>query len=376
MADLGFGAGGVSEGQRDIQAQQLSQMTLATEGVKLESARMDLQSQQKMLALLSQSDIGQGGSGPGSPPPDPTQKSYALSNSTMTLANFAMASGQPEKARQYANAASTISKNASEIQTKQIEGTMKKLQVFGSVMDGVHDEQSWQQANAMYQLETGEQSPYGKIPYNAMFVQKLQAGITTAKDRALTEAAKARTAATEAEEAERKARVPLLKAQTRLASDRADILEKNGSVALIPKAGDLKMITDMVAKQFGASVSGEDARVRSRQAVDRMLDLVKNSHMDRNAAANQAFQEALKRGDFGGLRKRPDMMGSEAKPLPIPESADKMKANMFYAGKGKYVGKTLLWTGSEFVEAGKGPGQVEEDSEGHRIPEDEEEDTE
>lgn len=362
MPNAMFGAPiGISAAEADVRAQQLHELSMDKGQVELEQAQLQLSAQKQMLDLMK----GLGGPQPpaGVSLPGEAVQQFAgdqteyLASTMDALSTMALKSGLPEQAKDYAVSGSALRKNASEIQTAKINQSLKELNLIGSLMDNVHDEASWRQANAMYQMETGKPTPYARMPYNPQVVSELRDGISTAKDKALTAAAKAREQASQAAAKESEARVPLIRAQADLARQRTDNLRKAGATAKIPKASDVRAITDLLTKDYGMAI--EDARVLARPVAERMLDIMKQQNLSQSQAAAKAYQEAKAAGDFGGIRPRIQMSGSADRPLDLPPDKTKLKTNMYYKGKGAYAGKVLLWTGTAFVPVGKGPGEIE-----------------
>ena len=361
-----FGAPtGISAAEADIRAQQLHEMSMSMGKVKLEEAQLQLTGQKKMMDLMQQM---QSGNSPMAPKASLSGQALQgltgdstdrMASNLDLMANLAMQSGMPEKAKDFAVSASTLRHNSAMIAKDHTSQVISELNLVGSLMDNVHDEASWRQANSMYEMQTGKKNPYSQLPYNPTVVEELRKGVMSAKDRALTDAAKAREKATEAVTAERQARVPLIRAQTELARERTVALQKAGAVTKIPKAGDVKAITDLMIKDFGAAMLPEDARVLARPVAERMMDIIKNQNLPQSQAAMKAYQEAKDAGDFGGIRPRVPTSGSAGKPLDLPASKDKLRTNMYYKGTGKYARKTLLWTGAAFVPVGKGPGEAD-----------------
>lgn len=341
MPDI-FGApAGLEAAAASRRAQQLHELNLSKGELELEAAQMQIDSQRRMLELMNAP------SGPGQQQ-GPMAGVNDLADKMDRLANIALSAGLPEKAKDYAATGSTMRKNAADIEGKRLETDIKEMDLMSSLLQNVKDPVSWQRANAMYMIQTGKQSPWAKLPYNPQVVEQLQLGVASAKDRALTAAAQARTEASRAEVKEREARVPLIKAQTRLAEERRRKLEKAGATARIPKAADIRAITDLITKDFGGAALPEDLRVLARPVAEEMQDLMKQGNLTHSQAAEQAYQTAKARGDFGGLKPRRLDKGSKANPLPLPDDAKKLKKNMYYS-KG---GQTYLFDGTKFVTQG------------------------
>jgi hypothetical protein len=356
MADMFGTPVGRSQAEADINNRKLTELALAEGSVRLQQAKITLQSQKLMMQQMSKLGQGKAPGGQASPDTDVEEMASTLDQ----LAIMAVKSGLPEKAREYASTASTIRYNASNIQGNQLKAQIQHYNLLGSLMQGVVDERSWQAANQRYQQITGRPTPYAKMRFNPQMVQQLQQGIMSAKDRALTEAAKARESATVAIEREREARIPLIKAQTELTRTRDAALKKAGATAKMPKAEDVRAITDLMVKDFGGLPS-EDARVLARPVAERAVEIMKETQVTRSQAANQAYNEAKQAGHFAGIRPRIQTMGSLDRPLEIPTgkgAKDKLRVNMFYKGKGPLEGRTLLWNGTEFIPVGTGPGEI------------------
>lgn len=365
-----FGAPtGISTAEADIRAQQMHELALGEGKVKLEQAQITLASQKQMMELMQQAVQAQpNGAATASISGQQIQQiaggtSDKLASAMDLMANLSMQSGMLEKAKDFAVAGSTIRHNSATIQKDHTASMITELNFLGSLMDNVHDEASWRQANAMYEMQMGKKNPYAQLPYNPTVVSEIRQGALNAKDRALEAAAKAREKASDAVEAERRARVPLIQAQTRLANERTTALQKTGAINKVPKAGDVKAITDLLVKDFGAGILPEDARVMARPVAERMMDIMKSQGLPQSQAAMKAYQEAKDAGDFGGIRPRVAMGGSAQKPLDLPPSKDKLKPNMYYKGQGKHAGTTFLWTGAAFVPVGQGAGEVSTDEE-------------
>lgn len=365
-----FGAPiGESQAMDDIRQRQLADLALSEGSVKLQEAQVTLESQKSMLAMMQQGGImPQTGGQPQQPQQpstaDANDKAYDLAGMMDKLAVMSAASGMPEKAREYATAGSTLRHQSDQNADTDFKEKIKHLDYIGTLMQNVHDEQSWKQANAMYQMTMGQPTPYAQMPYNPTVVEELKAGVATAKDRATTAAQEALKISRQSATDERNARIPLIRAQTALANERTDHLRKSGAVGLIPKAGDVKAITDLITKDYPSAMP-EDARVRARPIAEDVLRIQRTTNLTQSQAVEKAYQNAKSAGAFGGLRPGVAMSGTLDKPMDLPADYSKLKKNMFYKGKGNFANKVLLWTGSGFVPVGTGPGEIQ-------VPKDEE----
>lgn len=354
MPDL-FGApAGVALAEEGQRAQQMHELSMAKGETELAQAQIALSTQQRMLQLMSGAQA-EGQQGGGSSP----FQTDDLAGNMDALAQMAMQSGMPEKAKDFAVAGSTLRKNQIDLTDKKLSSDIKEMTIMSSLLDGIEDQAGWQRAQAMYQIQTGKPSPWARVQYNPQLVDKLKMGIQTAKDRALTQAALAREKSTQSEMREREARIPLIKAQTRLAEERTTALKKTGAVTKIPKSGDLRAVTDLITKDYGGSILPEDMRVLARPVAERMVDLMKNQKLSQSEAAMRAYNEAKEEGAFGGVRPRSKMPGTVNRPMELPDDPKKLRPNMYY-NRG---GKTFLFTGQAFMPVGSGPGEVSEEEE-------------
>lgn len=349
-----FGAPvGVSRAEADIRANKLADLALAKGSVEIQAAQAKLDANNRMLQMMSQSST------------TPSNQSYDLTDSMNLLATMALKSGMPEQARQYAEAGATLRRTTSQVDANQFNQRMKHLSLLSSLMGSVHDQQSWQQANAMFKMQTGQDTPYAQMPYDPQTVEDIKNSTMTAKDKALTAAAQSRARASDAATLERQTRVPLIKAQTAQTIARTAALNKAGATQNVPKAGDVKMIKDLIINEYGAGVMPEEASTLAQPVAERMLQIFKDSNISKSEAGQRAFQEAKSGGHFGGLRPRPKMKGTMDNPLDIPVNSagkadpTKMRPNMFYKGVGKYSGKTYLWNGKSFQEPERATAAVE-----------------
>lgn len=360
MSELwGFQAGQSIRRQEDMQ-QSLANMSLRRgeaelmqADVALESSQLALDSQKKMIELMrggsaqrrnAPQEIGDNPTPPGAG----ALESQDIPDSLDSLAKMAAQSGLPQQAAEYASKASTLRSNASEIQKREFDTRMSELNLASNLLSTVGDQASWRRANALFTMQTGKPSPFADEEYSPELVAMIQDAVVSQKDRALTNAAMAREAASNASAKANEALVPLRQAQERLANTRSRALEKVGAVGKQPKAEDLQAVSDLINAEYLGAVTPEDARILARPVAERMLQLQSEFNLTRSEAAQRAFGEAQSRGDFGGLRQRTRMKGDSDNPLEMPSTQDALRPNMYYQGKGKYAGKTLLWTGTGF----------------------------
>lgn len=362
MSELwGFQAGQSIRRQEDMQ-QSLAEMSLRKgeaelmqADVALETSTIALDSQKRMMELMRGQQAQRTDAQSQAPPGAGAMETDDIPDSLDSLAKMALGAGLPQQAAEYASKASTIRNNASEIKKRQLETRTSELTLASNLLSTVGDETSWRRANSLFAMQTGKESPFADMDYSPELVAMLRDAVITDKDRALTDAATARASASDAAAKAHEALVPLRDAQKRLADTRAKALTKAGAVGKQPKAEDLRAVSDLINAEYLGSVTPEDARILGRPVAERMLQLMSELNLSRSQAAQRAFNEAEARGDFGGLRRRTRMKGDASSPLDMPSTQEALRPNMYYMGKGKYEGKTLLWTGTGFKLAEQAP---------------------
>lgn len=345
MPDMYGAPTGIIAGQDYLIKQQLAPLAYANENVKLQSAQLVLAQQKKMMDLMSQPGAfggGQGGTGQGGQP-----GAYDVADAMDSLTRMAFLSGDAQSAADYASKASTIRNQQSLISNRSNATKLKSLSLYSNLLDGVHDEMSWQQANAMYEMETGQKSEFSQLPYRPEIVDRLKQQSVSAKDKAQIGAARARTAASYAEVKEREIRGPLLKAQTEEAQARTDKIRKAaGKDAGVPSR-DVSEVSKLIQSEFPGTDPAE-ARVKSWEVAERAQELYTNQHLTRSQAYHKAFNEYKARGEFAGMKQASNMSGSLAKPMDMPSDKGAMQPNKAYKMGGKFAGQVGVWNGKDF----------------------------
>lgn len=332
------------------QALQRGQVTIEKDKLDLENAKITRDRQLEFLKILKESE----GKGQGGTAGTPAHGEEDLAGRLETLAEVSMKAGLPEQGADYASKASTLRNNASLIKGRENDERNRRLTYAAGLLDNVKDEAGWQQANMLYSIEFGEDSPFANLPFTPELVGKIKDSVTTQRQKSLIDAANVKASQADDELKKIKSQVELNKARTKLTESREKHLEKTGDKTVLPKAGDLKAITDMLAKEYGGGAAVEDLRVLARPVAERMVQLQKELNISQSEAATRAFKEAQDAGDFGGLREARKRPGTIEAPLPLPADPKKYKPNMYYTvPKGEYAGKTFLYTGKPGKEAFK-----------------------
>ena len=350
--------------ERDILEQQLGQLSLQQgqqqlrqgevaieQGkVNLDNAKITRDRQLEFLKLLSAAE----GKGEGATAQtDQAGKEDDLPTKLERMAELSMTAGLPEQAAKYAEDASQIKNNSSLIKQRESDQRNRQLQYAAGLLDNVQDEQGWIQANMLYEVEFGEESPFSNLPYDPSLVEKIKNSVTTQRQKSLIEAAEIKAGQADEQLEKIKGQTKLNKAREELTKTRTTNLQKAGDKTVEPKPGDIKAITDLLVKEYGGAGLPEDLRVLARPVAERALVLKKELNLSPSEAASRAFKEAEEAGDFGGLKERRPKPGTKESPLSLPTEkgkldSTKLKKNMYYVVKdGAYAGKTVLYTGKK-----------------------------
>lgn len=340
------------------------------ESINIDKAKLALQNQKMFQQKLSQMHSGNQNAQGQDPLTSAGSMTTSLANDLNSMASLAMDSNMPEQAKDYAIAASTLQKNQAQMEKVSLETQGKNRELVEKLLPSVHDEASWKQANMIFQMETGHPSPYANHPYDPEFVKQIESATMTAKDKAITASNLARAKESEAKAREADFRTKtLLPSQSRLLDDRDKALIKNGGKALIPKAGEVKVITDLMQSQFDIDGTDTkqmaDARTQARPIAERMNEILKeNPGMKQTEAAKRAFKESSARGDFAGLNKNKALPGASPKSaMTLPPDKTKAKDGHWYTVKGTpmFLDGGKLYTKEELNENEKDVEASEDD---------------
>jgi hypothetical protein len=383
MSELWGFASGIQQAQQSQQNQMLTNLQLSEGAQKLaagdiaiKQADIQLQSQQRMLSLLQGAQATRSSSG--SPGQQASAQSESLALNMDMLANFALESGMPEQAKEYANSASTIRKNQASVEENQAKLQQQHAMITGSLMENVHDQQSFDNALMIYQLETGQKSPFSGQRYSPQLADQIRNRASTILQQSAIKLNDARAKEASAQTEDAKARQPLIEAQKREADARTAYLEKHGGAANLPSASDLKSVTDLIASSYDVDTTQDaaNARVIARPIAERSKELMQgNPSLTQSAAARRAYQEALTRGDLAGLTPKRSMPGSDPeKPLKIPKNQKGLKENQWYTDPNFGDNEPRVYRDGQFWTRGEMEAQGDSDDDSAPAKDTEDED--
>ena len=238
----------------------------------------------------------------------------------------------------------------------------ERAELQSQLLGGVTDEESWQNANALYEFQTGQKSPYAQVPYSPELVERLNQAAMTARERAeLAEREQVRRNT----EAYRKSRLrqidtqnDLRKKQQELAREREKRLAKagGGKGVVSPGKNELDQAARLVKKDYSGleAVDLNDAAFTIASEARALRKA--NPALDANTALQQAFNNAVQAGDFqvvqkgiAGFGRKETFSGrgkTPAAPAPIPPKKEELKSGRFYVNP---QGQVAKWTGKGFV---------------------------
>lgn len=316
--------------------------------VGLDSARLELQTQQRMLSLMDQK-FGNGANAPdtslggsfGQP---------KLPEMLDTMSEIALRSGRPQEADKYARSAGALRVGAAEVEKNHADAIIKFGNIIDSTLANVHDQQSFKQAT-MYLQSTVPQEFLGpnwgqlsQAPYSPDLIKQMSGAVQTKLQKAQTTAAEARAKVDTARSKEAEARVPLIEAQTKLAKARTENLGKTGTNKA-PSASLKQAVNDAMEDYLKDSLKDNpQARVRRDRITEAAQDYVDQGYSPSQAAA-RAMTDAKEGGLLVGLQPSKGNLGSTKNPMKMPsaEPTDAQDGKLFRSSNPKYAGKLLQW---------------------------------
>jgi len=281
------------------------------------------------------------------------------------------------------NKATDLTKAAAEIRAKEAQtaasGATKRLnelklvqqnaELMGQILGGATDDSSWQMANSLYAMQTGQPSPFAGLPYSPELVQRLTDASLSAKEKAQVEGNRLTREATEAY---RKAMLGNSAAARETARDRFELekererrLAKGGGGTTMPGSPSEEERTE-VKRQLrlsGVDLTGmnsDSVNSTAYSVASRARELqAANKGLGRAQALSQAIEEAQQSGELevvtagagkipytdievGGTKR---FAGKKAKTKAItqalPADRNSLKAGVIYntaRGPAKYLG--------------------------------------
>lgn len=216
--------------------------------------------------------------------------------------------GQPSKAALYAQQAAQAQAHEATVSREQFQSAAAKAKLSGeqtktamTLLGGVHDADSWQQANALYEQQSGQPSPFKDLPYDPKVVKLLQDASTTSYQKqqlALRdESLKLQAANIKSEIGSRATRDSVALERLRVMQQRADRLAKTGGKDIGSPSKVETAAADKLLGDTGLEGDERDAAAFSIASEARVLRR-KNPGISAGEALRQAALTAKSNGSI------------------------------------------------------------------------------
>lgn len=327
MADHDFISGALAgqQFQMNKMLMQEAPVKLEKEKLALKISQTDFDARQKMAQMLAD-NAGK--------IPDGQDPLENAKNTLLQMGTAAAKVGLVEESTSYLAKASTIGAQQEEAAYKKWQTTLQQTKFADSILAGVTDQTSLDQANAYVRMTTGKPSALEGTKYSPQL-------ITALKDSSI----KKRTEAQEALDKARARReqglvtadaelVRLRKTQEGLNVARTHAAEKAGANDLIAKPKNIAAVTDAIVKDSGDTMAPGDARVFAREIALDVEKRMDQEHLTQPQAVAASVEYAKKHGTLAGITPAHVRPGqSQKKPLPLPQAkadATQYKDQMWY----------------------------------------------
>lgn len=349
-------------------AQTLGELAMQPDTARLRKTQADaaelvLRQEQEMSRLMRLS-MGQQEGGEAQAP-------TSIADQLDTLARNAAGAGLVSKAQSLAKDAALIrsrenaaSASRTTQQLNQLKAIKERTDLTAQLLGGATDEESWKRANALYQFQTGQISPFADSPYNPQLVERLNEAALTAKER-LDAAEKGLTRRSldsfrRGRLSQHDTALALRKRAKEIAAEREARLARTGTGKAIvaPTKGEVDQASRLIKKDIGDGMDAADLNDAAFTVAAQARALRKaNPALDAAAALQQALAQAQQAGDFQkdtgifgtGINTKVKFAGrgkTAAAPAAIPKEQKALVKDRFYVNASGQVAK---WTGKGFV---------------------------
>lgn len=290
-----------------------------------------------------------------------------MANKLNRLAQLATQSGLVTRGATLAKDAATLNSRYSAAAAsravaglRQIRQRKEEAGMLGQVMGDVTDQDSFDRANAAYQMTTNKVSPYAGLPYTPQLVQRVRDAAISAKDQeaqALREAdSRSRNAFREARLRQHDEANAISAAARGVQRDQEGRLVKvGGGKPLTISNNDRDAASALIVKdfpEFGTKEMNTERFVAANTVASAAKVLMqKNPALNWQEALAQAYTTErasfkTETGMFGGRKVKFEGGGKSAQTaIPLPKSAEDARVGTFYYGPngaiGRWNGKTM-----------------------------------
>lgn len=340
------------------------------------AAELELSNERSMARLMQQAaandghGVGKGGS---------------IGDTFEDLGRLAMKAGLTTKATEFSKTGAYLRAQESLQQSRvaaqrvnELKAAGTRMDLFGRLLTDVTDEDSWNRANLMYQLESGAPSMWAGLPYSPDLVQRLRTGAMSVKDQIAEQLRGEENASKErsrrALAAHRLQIEGIQKDRNRIMEEREKRISKGGSGKAVtgPAKAEVDQAVRLVKGDFKDLPDSDYLNAAYEVAAEAKSLRRQNPALDANTAIQQAYLKAKSRGDFkeiqekGLLRstKRTQFVGGGRSPetaLSIPGDRSQLVKGRYYTGTGGQIGR---WTGDGFELAGGAGGSAGDEESG------------
>lgn len=324
-----------------------------------QKARMELESEQRMAAILANQAMGGG---------KPSGPRASMGDVLDDLARQAAGAGLLTKATTLAKDAALIRSRESIQLNHQVQQNLNRLKAIrenaeldAQIFGGAKSPEDWDAANALYSFQTGRQSPYANVPYSPELIQQLNETALDAKERAdLLEKKLTR----EATRKYRNARLEQINTQNDIRERRLK-LEREREARLAKSGGGRGMVsspTTAEQDQIARAIRKDYPNIEASDLSDAAFSIAaearslrkQNPALDASQALAQAYDNARQAGDFTDIS---GMFGKKTKfgrgwtassPAILPKDKTSLKIGKYYVNP---KGLVRRWTKEGFISA-------------------------
>jgi hypothetical protein len=329
MSELWGVVSGVQQATQDDQRTQLfkatmqeTQLSIQEKELALKQSKLHISQQEQLINLLqSKGPNGQ------------TSMAATTNSRADTMYQIADAEtqvGMVEAAMTHYKEASTMQKQQADIEKQAAQVQKYNLTLVSNVMEGVHDEKTWNDAMTNIQVMTGHASPYAGKPYSPELVEAIKKATMSAKDKADVQLKGAEVRKDNAIARKEDAETDMLPRRIAIEEENARQRKKAGDDV---QDKDINDISKIVSDKLGV-VGQPDAQAKiwslSRSIARSAADYERGG-LSREDAQDKAVQEALKHGHYGGIKRTVPRLGTSVlRPAPMPKEGEEPKDNMIY----------------------------------------------
>jgi hypothetical protein len=278
------------------------------------------------------------------------------------LARASAGAGLTSKAQELAKTAALLrsreeaaAASRSTARLNAIKLTRERADLTGQLLTGVNDQASWQRANVLWEIYTGESSPFAKQPYSPELVERVRQAALTAKEKADLDDKYATAKATREYRGRRLGQLDtqneIRRARLKLLQEREERLKKGGTGRSVasPNKTEISQAETLIKRDFAGLKGAELEEAAFNVAAEAQALKKANPALSSSMALQQAYNTAREAGDFqetgGAFRPGTKYIGTgktaETAITTVPAAPERI-VGRYYLGAG---GAVARWTG-------------------------------